>query len=436
MKYFVTGVTGTVVPVIIENLLDSDPDPHFYFALRKGSGSEEVAARFERVVKAMDLDRSGREKLIQRSRLVEIDVASRGLGIEPSMYRELLQNVEKVLHGAADVRFDQPYERIRVPNVVFTEKMAAIFEAVNQQRRCEGLPEATFYYISTAYAYGICSKPIPEDYPAFHPGKPDNTYARTKAEAKRFMLEKIRKNNERIVIFEPTIIGGSAKTGRTRTYNLHYVVMMLAFLGKLPFLTAPGNTVDIVPVDWVAAVISGIMAKDQFHQGVLRLASGKEAPTLRYLRDRGHDYYVKSNPVAGHRIPKIRFVPRWTFFALILFQKTAYRSLYRATRRKRFRKLLKGIALLEGYFPYITGYKQFENEKSLAMIETCAGCGKAPPLQDLRDEKGRLVEKGYYDKVLADTLETGWGGLVDFKRLERKTAGLKSPRAAFSHSRR
>ncbi len=71
MKYFVTGITGTVVPVIIENLMASDPDPHFYFALRKGSGGKGLAARLAEVVDSMDLDRKGREKLIQRSRLVE-----------------------------------------------------------------------------------------------------------------------------------------------------------------------------------------------------------------------------------------------------------------------------------------------------------------------------------------------------------------------------
>jgi len=32
---------------------------------------------------------------------------------------------------------------------------------------------------------------------------------------------------------------------------------------------------------------------------------------------------------------------------------------------------------------------------------------------------------------MADTLETGWGGLVDFDRLAEKTAPCKAPEAAF-----
>jgi len=66
-------------------------------------------------------------------------------------------------------------------------------------------------------------------------------------------------------------IGGAARTGRTKVYNLHYVVLMLGYLGELPFFTAANNQQDIVPVDWVAAVISDIMPKDEFHQGVIRM---------------------------------------------------------------------------------------------------------------------------------------------------------------------
>ena len=436
MKYFVTGITGTVVPVIIENLMAKDPDPYFYFAIRSGLRGEDIQSRFDKLVQTIDIDRDARKRLIERSRLVEIDVEKEKLGISADMYMELVQNTEKILHGAADVRFDQPYENIRISNVVFTQKIYELFDAIKQHRRSAALSAATLYYIGTGYAYGIYKKPIPEEFPEFHPGTPDNTYARTKAEAKRFILDKINQFNDRIVLFEPTIIGGSAKTGKTRSYNLHYTVMMLGYLGKLPFLTTPKNTLDIVPVDWVAAIVSDIMAKDELHQGLLRLASGERAISIRTLHNVAYDYYVKNDPVPGHVIPRIRFVPRWAFLSLVQLQKSAYRVLYLVTRKKRYRKLVKGISLLEGYFPYITGYKKFENTVSQKLIEKYTDCTKAPPLQDILDDNGNLVEKGYLEKVMADTLDTGWGGLVDFERLEKKTAAYKSPQAAYSASRK
>lgn len=436
MKYFVTGITGTVVPVIIENLMKKDPDPHFYLAIRGDAKGNGIQKRFDAVVKAMDMDAAAREDLVRRSTLVEIDVEKDNLGIDPDLYAELVQNTDKILHGAADVRFDQPYETIRVPNVVFTLKVYDLFSAMEERRRRENLRKPTLYYISTGYAYGRYSKPIPEDFPEFHPGPPDNTYARTKAEAKSFILDKINRFNDQIVIFEPTIIGGSAKTGKTRTYNLHYVVMMLGFLGKLPFLTSADNRLDIVPVDWVAAVISDIMAGDAYHQGILRLAAGPNGIPIRYLHDVGYDFYVKNNPVPGHVIPKIRFVPRHVFNFMVQAQKNVYRAMYFCTRNPRFRKLVKGISLLEGYFPYITGYKVFENAKSMKIIKQYTNCGEAPTLQDTFDEAGNLVKRGYYKKVLADTLETGWGGLVDFERLALKTAPGKTPETALAASRK
>lgn len=428
MNYFITGVTGTVVPIIIEELIKKDEDPFFYFAIRRGKKQTDVHARFEAVIHSLNLSTSRIEALAKRSKTVEINVEKENMGIDPALYRELIQSVDKILHGAADVRFDQPYENIKISNVDFTRKMYDLFDEIKEKRHAAGQPPATLYYISTGYAYGIYKKPIPEDYPDFNPGKPDNTYAQTKAEAKLFLLDKIKQYNDRIVIFEPTIIGGAASTGRTRAYNLHYVIMMLGYMGKLPFLTAPDNRPDIVPVDWVAAVISDILAKDTFHQGTLRLSMGSRGATIRYMHDVGYHYYTANDPVPGHVIPRIRFVPRWLFLSMIQVQKTWYTGLYFTTGMRRYRKIIKGIQLLEGYFPYITGHKVFENEKSTALIEKYTDCGPAPALHEIRDDAGNIIEKGYFRKILADTLETGWGGMIDFERLKKHETPAKNPK--------
>ena len=61
--------------------------------------------------------------------------------------------------------------------------------------------------------------------------------------------------------------------------------------------------------------------------------------------------------------------------------------------------------------------KRFENERSTALIRRHTSCGPAPRMQDVVDPEGRVIERGYYEKILADTLATGWGGAVDFARL-------------------
>jgi hypothetical protein len=250
----------------------------------------------------------------------------------------------------------------------------------------------------------------------FRPRRPDNTYAQPKAEAKHFALDKIKRLDDRIVIFAPTIVGGSSTTGRTRAYHLHYLLIMLGHLGRLPLLAARRNTLDIVPVDWVAAIVSDVMTRDGLHQGVLRMASGRDAIPIGTLYDAGLAYYRENVPMPDHRLREIRFVPSWCLPPLVTLAKRFYRALHALTRNARHRKRVSQIEALEGYLPYIVGRNVFENARSTELIRKHTGCAEAPRLPDLFDAEGRLVEQGYCETILADTLRTGWGGLVDFER--------------------
>jgi thioester reductase-like protein len=417
VNYFVTGITGAVVPIILEDLLRKDPDAFFYLGLRPDGRGNGIESRFDALVASLELTESEKRALRERSRLVAIDVERERLGIAPGEWAMLVDRVDKILHGAADVRFDQPYDVIRVANVIFTEKIYGLYAAIRDRRTASSAPPPTLYYLSTAYTYGIHPEPIPEDYPEFRPGRPDNTYAQTKAEAKRFVLDKIKRLDDRIVIFEPTIIGGSATTGRTRAYHLHYLLMAMGYLGRLPFLAARDHTLDIVPVDWVAAIVSDVMTRGSLDQGVLRLASGRDAIRIGTLCDAGLAYYRAHDPVPGHSIAEIRFVPTWCLPPMVALAKHFFRVLHAVTRNPRHRRRLRQIALTEGYLPYIVRRKVFENGRSTDLIRKHTGCGEAPRLQDVFDVDGRLLEKGYCETILADTLRTGWGGLVDFDRL-------------------
>ena len=422
MIYLITGITGTVVPVIVEDLLRKDTAAVVYFALRKDTAGTNIAERFERVVTTLGLEPAERELLRTRSHLVDIDVTREGLGIEPRLRAEIVARVDKILHGAADVRFDQPYDSMRIPNVVFAKQVYALFAEIREARAAGRRESPTLYYLSTAYAYGVYPGPIPEDDRDFRPGPPDNSYAQTKAEAKHFMLDKIRRLDAPILIIEPTIIGGSSQTGRTRAYHLHYLLLMLGYLGKLPFLCSPDNTLDIVPVDWVAAVISDVIIRSELRQGVLRLASGADAITVRQLHDAAYPWYSRHDPVPGHVIPKIRFVPAWSLPPMVALAGHAFSLRYAIGRRPAHRRRARQLAMLQGYLPYVVRTKRFENERSTALIQRYTDCGPAPRLQDVVDQEGQVVERGYYDKVLADTLATGWGGLVDFARVSRRRA--------------
>jgi hypothetical protein len=96
---------------------------------------------------------------------------------------------------------------------------------------------------------------------------------------------------------------------------------------------------------------------------------------------------------------------------------TFQRVLQAITRTERQRRRLRQIELTRGYLPYIVGRKSFENARSTELIRKHTECGEAPRIQDTLGLDGRPIARGYYEKILADTLRTGWGGLVDFERL-------------------
>ena len=66
MIYFVTGVTGAVVPVIVEELLRKDPEAFFYLALRPDRAGNHVASRFDALVARLELTDSEKVALHQR----------------------------------------------------------------------------------------------------------------------------------------------------------------------------------------------------------------------------------------------------------------------------------------------------------------------------------------------------------------------------------
>jgi|GEM_PF-2157436 len=64
MKYFITGITGTVVPVIVEELMKKDPDPVFRFAVRRGKDGTDASARLFAAIESLDMD-DGLKKSLQ-----------------------------------------------------------------------------------------------------------------------------------------------------------------------------------------------------------------------------------------------------------------------------------------------------------------------------------------------------------------------------------
>ncbi len=147
-------------------------------------------------------------------RFVDGDVEKHGLGISESDRARLKRTITHVIHSAASVSFDDPYEASFRSNVLGT--LNALEFSLDLQK-AEGSPFIAHLGIETAYIHGRQTHDAArEDDVVFPRNFYNNYYELTKAmgsiETERFMLEK----GLRVVQLCPSIVIGEERTGNNR----------------------------------------------------------------------------------------------------------------------------------------------------------------------------------------------------------------------------
>ncbi len=147
-------------------------------------------------------------------RFIDGDVEKHGLGISESDRARLKRTITHVIHSAASVSFDDPYEASFRSNVLGT--LNALEFSLDLQK-AEGSPFVAHLGIETAYIHGRqMHEPAREDDVVFPRNFYNNYYELTKAmgsiETERFMLEK----GLRVVQLCPSIVIGEERTGNNR----------------------------------------------------------------------------------------------------------------------------------------------------------------------------------------------------------------------------
>lgn len=82
---------------------------------------------------------------MKRICLIEGDLGSLNLGLTDNQRQELIDNVEIVLHAAADVRFDKTLQQLCLSNVRGTREIISLVKEMKNL--------LVFAYISTAYSH-------------------------------------------------------------------------------------------------------------------------------------------------------------------------------------------------------------------------------------------------------------------------------------------
>lgn len=273
---FMTGASGFVGQEILAGLLERFPQARFKLLLRpqtragrEVSPQERLSALAGRLSAESGVAAQG---LAGRLTAVGGDLAAEQFGLPGAGYEELAQEVDSVVHCAADVDLWADYAQVRGANVEGTRHCLAL------ARRAAGRGGfKRFIHVSTAFVKGRREGTIYES--ELDCGQEFvNPYERSKLEAE---LE-VRRSADAFstLVLRPSMVLGDSRTGRIRDYrSVINPIFPLLFYGKIPLGPHGGGAaIDTVPVDYVRAAAAHLtsLPDAQVAGGAFHLTAGPQ----------------------------------------------------------------------------------------------------------------------------------------------------------------
>lgn len=210
IQVLLTGGTGFLGKEILSQAAE-DPDIEVVYILvrpKKGLTAEERGAALLEELELEDETRSG------KIRFLAGDVTEERLGLAGKDLDDLARRITHLVHCAASVAFDDPYEKSFRANVEGTRNALRLSRSLN---RAPGSTFVAHVAIETAYIHGRRNRlPAREDALVFPRSFYNNYYELTKAmaslETHRFMFEE----ELPVVQLCPAIVIGHETTGNNR----------------------------------------------------------------------------------------------------------------------------------------------------------------------------------------------------------------------------
>ena len=208
-------------------------------------------------------------RALPRPVVLEGDICDEGLGLDGRSLDWISENCDSVLHNAASLTFiaesddGEPWRS----NVQGTQNVLEV---------CRRAGIRKFFHVSTAYVCGLRKGRVLES--ELDVGQqPGNDYERSKIQAEKLVRDADYLNPP--TVLRPSIIVGDSQTGFTTTFHGFYTPLQLSYgmskYGRIR-LDADGEFLSLmnltdrdrknfVPVDWVSAVTTHVVANPSLH---------------------------------------------------------------------------------------------------------------------------------------------------------------------------
>lgn len=260
-----TGATGFVGRHLAARLLRGDHVDRLLCLVRaadEAEGRARVEASLRRVV-------DDAAPLMARIEAVPGDLLAPRFGWSDAEWTERAGRCARILHAAADVRFDQDLDDARTRNVGGTQRVVELARAAADAGVLRRLD-----HVSTAFVAGLRRGLVLED-ELVHDAGFKNAYEQSKNEAEQWLA--VHAGGLPLSVFRPSIVVGESRTGQTSNFGMLYWPMKLYARGWWRTVVgAPETTVDLVPVDFVADAIVAMTARGQPVGGTVHVAAGPD----------------------------------------------------------------------------------------------------------------------------------------------------------------
>lgn len=284
MSYvLLTGATGLLGNYLLRNLLRRDvPVAVLVRRGRKQSARERV----EQLLLGWE---SSTGESLPRPVVLDGDLTQPDLGLDANSLRWATEYCGSVINNAASLQFvatspeGEPYR-------------SNIGGMQNVLEFCRQAGVRQFHHVSTAYVAGVRRGKALET--ELDVGQTlGNDYEKSKLTSEKMARE--FEGFDQVTVYRPGIIIGDSKTGYTTTYHGFYAALQLAHTiasshqldetghigGQSVRLALEGNeTKHLVPVDWVADVMTHVFCNPEWHGKTYHLTPEHPA-TTRMIRD-------------------------------------------------------------------------------------------------------------------------------------------------------
>jgi thioester reductase-like protein len=342
MAIFLTGATGYIGSYLAAGLL-KDHSESLNLLVR--AENEQAAER--RLWRSLQLHFDFpvfREHLSARVRIFCGDLTSPRFGLDDEKYERLAASTDSVLHCAASLNRKSEKSCLNV-------NLRGTLEVIQLARRARdrhGLRR--FSEVSTVAVAGRRDNELVTEDSAIDWERSDyDPYARTKKFGEHMVRELLPDVPQ--TIFRPSIVLGDSRRPETTQFDM---VRAFVFLGRLPVLPfRPADSIDIVPVDYVADAIVTLHQHPSPKHDIYHLSSGVNSETFRELTRALAEARGKMKPL---------FWPD--------LQAPFRRIVDRLARRRN--NLGRAASLLKVFLPYLVWNTVFDNTRVVSEL------GRAP----------------------------------------------------------